>query len=78
MHFEAMFDAEICCFLAGVRQSFFLDPFSLQPKQLQADDVSSHGDRAVFKQNMPENVVYPWDGVSPTFYVCWRSNRLWR
>jgi len=30
------------CFSAKVRQSFFSDPFSLQPKQLQPDYVSSH------------------------------------
>ena len=35
-HFEAMFDAKICCFSA------FLGTFSLQPKQLQPDYVSSH------------------------------------
>ncbi len=78
MHFEAMFDAEICCFSAKVRQSFFSDPFGLHPKPLQPDDVNSHGDRAVFKQDMPGNVAYPWDGISPTFYVYCRSNRLWR
>jgi len=31
-HFVAMFGARICYFSTKVRQSCFLDPFSLQPK----------------------------------------------
>ena len=36
---EAMFGARICIFFTRVRQSYFLDPFSLQSKQLNPDYV---------------------------------------
>ena len=41
-HFEAMFGARIGCFSAKVLQSYSSDLFSLQPKQLQPDYVSSY------------------------------------
>jgi len=43
-NFKSMFDAKICCFFAKAPQSRSSDPFSLQPKQLQPDYVSSHKD----------------------------------
>jgi len=36
-----MFDAKICCFFAKAPQWRFSVPFSLQPKPLQPDYVSS-------------------------------------
>jgi len=40
--FVAMFDARMCCFFTKMRGTGFSGSFSLQPKQLQPDYVSSY------------------------------------